>query len=78
MHCRDMKSPSLAAAIRETGVDAFCERASISRRTAFNWLKLGVPADRVAVVARLTGLPASAVRPNLAALFHSQMLEPSA
>ena len=74
MHSRGMKSPSLAAAIKEAGIEAFCQRAGISRRTAFNWQKSGVPADRVAQVAELTGLPPSEVRPDLAKLFHGQTM----
>lgn len=67
-----MRSPALEAAIRETGIDAFREQAQVSRRTVFNWQKFGVPADKVALVAKLTGLPPSEVRPDLAALFHDQ------
>lgn len=70
-----MRSPALEAVIREIGVDAFRIQANVARRTVFNWQKFGVPADKVALVAKLTGLPPSEVRPDLAALFHEQNVE---
>lgn len=54
---RGMKMIDLATAV---GVD----KATITR-----WSKSKIPADRVSEVERATGIPASALRPDLASVF---------
>jgi hypothetical protein len=66
-----MRSPYLDAAIREIGIDAFRAEAKVARRTVFNWMRFGVPPDKVALVSSLTGIPPSQVRPDLASLFQA-------
>ena len=59
-----------AAAFRRFGgADALAAELGIARRTLFAWKSRGVPAERVAAVATAIGIPASELRPDLAAAF---------
>lgn len=51
------------------GADGLASELGIARRTLFAWKSRGVPAERVAAVSAATGIPASELRPDLAAAF---------
>ncbi len=51
------------------GADALAAQLGIARRTLFLWKANGVPAERLDDVSRATGIPASALRPDLARMF---------
>lgn len=47
------------------GVEAFMAAAGVARRTVFLWKQNGIPAERVPEIEALTGVPRSALRPDL-------------
>ncbi len=47
------------------GLEAFMAAAGIARRTVFLWKQGGIPAERVPEIEALTGVPRSALRPDL-------------
>ena len=51
------------------GADALAEKLGIKRRTIFVWRLRGFPAERLAEVAHLTGIPAAELRPDIAEAF---------
>ena len=54
------------------GADALAKLIGIKRRTLFLWKADGVPADRIAEVAAVTGIAPSTLRPDLAAMFAAE------
>lgn len=62
------RDPSLIQAMeRAGGAVALAEAAGVRVSAVYQWRR--VPAKRVAQVAAKTGIPAAALRPDLAALF---------
>jgi DNA-binding transcriptional regulator YdaS (Cro superfamily) len=59
------------AQMRAGGPDALAALIGIKRRTLFLWKQRGVPAERVQDVARVTGIPAATLRPDLARAFEA-------
>ncbi len=54
-----------AALASAGGVEAFMAAAGVARRTVFLWKRTGIPAERVPDIEALTGVPRSALRPDL-------------
>jgi len=47
------------------GVEAFMAAVGVARRTVFLWKQNGIPAERAPEIEALTGVPRSALRPDL-------------
>lgn len=54
---------------RRGAVSALADALGVAHTTVMRWRDGTVPADRVAEVARVTGIPAAKLRPDLAATF---------
>ena len=63
----------LASYLKQKGVSALAlgRALNVSHTTVLRWAETGVPAHRLADLARITGLPAAALRPDLAATFQA-------
>lgn len=47
------------------GEDLFCDRFGIKKRSLFYWRAGRLPAERVAQIARATGIPVHELRPDI-------------
>jgi DNA-binding transcriptional regulator YdaS (Cro superfamily) len=60
-------------AIRAAGtITGLAEHLGLTKGAIWQWRKSGIPADRVADVAAVTGIPAAELRPDLARVFASE------
>jgi DNA-binding transcriptional regulator YdaS (Cro superfamily) len=50
-------------------------RLGVAHSTVLRWAERGVPPHRVADVARVTGIPAAELRPDLAAAFGVEVVQ---
>lgn len=65
----DAMSESLADYVRRHTALGLARRLGVAHTTVLRWLRRGVPPHRLAEVSRATGIPAEALRPDLAAAF---------
>jgi DNA-binding transcriptional regulator YdaS (Cro superfamily) len=69
MHNRCMNALATFLALKGNTAVALARALAVNHATVLRWASGRVPASRVADVARVTGLPASDLRPDLAAAF---------
>lgn len=62
-------SPIVRRVLEEMGPTALAAELGVGPSAVTQWVR--VPAEHVTTVARLTGIPASELRPDLAALFQA-------
>jgi DNA-binding transcriptional regulator YdaS (Cro superfamily) len=69
---------TLADYLAQKGITsvAVAARLGVAHSTVLRWAEHGVPAHRVADVARVTGIPAAELRPDLAAAFGVEVAQP--
>ena len=68
-----MNRPDLKALLRDRDMKLvdLARLVEVDKATITRWALKEIPTDRVDEVARKTGIPAAALRPDLAALFTS-------
>ena len=65
----DLKALLKAAGAKQMDV---AQKLGVSEPTMSRWVKNGIPAERVPDMARVTGIPAAKLRPDLAQAFGGQ------
>jgi lambda repressor-like predicted transcriptional regulator len=60
-----------ASYLKQKGVTALglSRQLGVSHSTVLRWADVGIPANRLADLSRVTGIPAALLRPDLAATF---------